>query len=71
MNVIAYDPFVTDDALFEAGAAPLRSGSFTRRPDSLRRIPATAQDARFGSGNEPLMSMPGGATLVNTGPQAR
>ena len=68
MNVIAYDPFVTDDALFEAdGVKRVASvGELYEAADFLSlHIPATAQ-TRGSIGYELLMSMPKGATLVNT-----
>lgn len=68
MNVIAYDPFVTDSALFEndgveqvGSVEELYAGS-----DFLSlHIPATEQ-TRKSIGYKLLMSMPKGATLVNT-----
>lgn len=68
MNVIAYDPFVTDSALFEndgveqvGSVEELYAGS-----DFLSlHIPATAQTSKS-IGYKLLMSMPKGATLVNT-----
>ena len=68
MNVLAYDPFVTDRALFEndgveavGSVDELYAGS-----DFLSlHIPATAQTKKS-IGYKLLMSMPKGATLVNT-----
>ncbi len=68
MNVIAYDPFVTDKALFENDGV--------KRVDSVEElyksadylslhIPATPQ-TKGSIGYELMMSMPKGATLVNT-----
>ena len=68
MNVIAYDPFVTDAAVFENDGV--------RKVDSVEElyaasdylslhIPATEQ-TRGSIGYKLLMSMPKGATLVNT-----
>ena len=68
MNVIAYDPFVTDDALFEADGVKRAAsvGELYAAADFLSlHIPATAQ-TRGSIGYELLMSMPKGATLVNT-----
>ena len=68
MNVIAYDPFVTDDALFEADGVKRAAsvGELYEAADFLSlHIPATAQ-TRGSIGYELLMSMPKGATLVNT-----
>ena len=68
MNVIAYDPFVTDDALFEAdGVKKVASvEELYRVSDFLSlHIPATAQ-TKGSIGYDLLMSMPKGATLVNT-----
>jgi len=68
MEVVAYDPFLTDDALFEADGVK-RAGSVEElyaAADYLSlHIPATAQ-TRGSIGYELLMSMPKGATLVNT-----
>jgi D-3-phosphoglycerate dehydrogenase len=68
MNVIAYDPFVTDNALFENDGVEqvgtieeLYAGS-----DFLSlHIPAT-DATRKSIGYKLMMSMPKGATLVNT-----
>lgn len=68
MNVVAYDPFVTDSAVFEndgvkqvASVEELYAAS-----DFLSlHIPATEQ-TRKSIGYRLLMSMPKGATLVNT-----
>ena len=68
MNVIAYDPFVTDDALFEADGVKRAAsvGELYEAADFLSlHIPATAQ-TRGSIGYELLISMPKGATLVNT-----
>ena len=65
MNVIAYDPFITDAAVFEAdGVKKVDSlEDLYRQADFLSlHIPAT----RGSIGYELLMSMPKGATLVNT-----
>ena len=67
MNVIAYDPFITD-AVFEAdGVKKVDSlEDLYRQADFLSlHIPATEQ-TRGSIGYELLMSMPKGATLVNT-----
>ena len=68
MNVVAYDPFITDGAVFAAdGVEPVASvEELYRRADFLSlHIPATPQTV--GSiGYDLLMSMPKGATLVNT-----
>lgn len=68
MNVIAYDPFVTDSALFENDGVE-QVGSVDElyaAADYLSlHIPATAQ-TRKSIGYKLLMSMPKGATLVNT-----
>ena len=68
MNVIAYDPFITDAAVFEAdGVKKVDSlEDLYRQADFLSlHIPATEQ-TRGSIGYELLMSMPKGATLVNT-----
>ena len=68
MNVIAYEPFVTDDALSEANGVKRAAsvGELYEAADFLSlHIPATAQ-TRGSIGYELLMSMPKGATLVNT-----
>ena len=68
MNVIAYDPFLADDAPFEAEGVK-RVGSVEelyKASDYLSlHIPATAQ-TRGSIGYELLMSMPKGAMLINT-----
>ena len=68
MNVVAYDPFITDGAVFAAdGVEPVASvEELYKRSDFLSlHIPATPQTV--GSiGYDLLMSMPKGATLVNT-----
>ena len=68
MNVIAYDPFITDGAVFAAdGVEQVTSvEELYKRADFLSlHIPATPQTV--GSiGYDLLMSMPKGATLVNT-----
>ena len=68
MNVIAFDPFITDEAVFAAdGVAPVASvEELYRRSDFLSlHIPATAE-TKGSIGYDRLMSMPAGATLVNT-----
>lgn len=68
MRVIAYDPFITDPALFEAeGVEPVGSvEELYAQADYLSlHIPATAE-TKGSIGYEKLMSMPKGATLVNT-----
>ncbi len=68
MNVVAYDPFVTDPAVFEAdGVEPVASvAELYERSDYLSlHIPATAE-TKGSIGYELLTSMPKGATLVNT-----
>lgn len=68
MNVVAYDPFITDESVFAADGV--------RKVDSVEElyacadylslhIPATEQTRRS-IGYDLLMSMPKGATLVNT-----
>ena len=68
MEVIAYDPFIQEDAVFEADGVK-RVGSVEElyaKADFLSlHIPATEQP-RGSIGYELLMSMPKGATLVNT-----
>ena len=68
MHVIAYDPFITDGAVFAAdGVEQIGSvEELYKRSDFLSlHIPATPQTV--GSiGYDLLMSMPKGATLVNT-----
>lgn len=68
MNVVAFDPFITDVAVFAAdGVEPVSSvEELYRRFDFLSlHIPATAE-TRGSIGYDRLMSMPKGATLVNT-----
>ncbi len=68
MEVAAYDPFITDPALFEADGVK-QVGSVEelyKCADFLSlHIPATEQ-TKGSIGYELLMSMPKGATLVNT-----
>ena len=68
MHVIAYDPFVTDSALFENDGVE-QVGSVEElyaASDFLSlHIPATEQ-TRKSIGYKLMMSMPKGATLVNT-----
>ena len=68
MNVIAYDPFVADNSVFECdGVEKVDSvEELYRRADFLSlHIPATPQ-TKDSIGYELLTSMPKGATLVNT-----
>ena len=68
MNVIAYDPFVTDNFVFENdGVERVESiEELYSRADFLSlHIPATPQ-TKGSIGYELLSSMPKGATLVNT-----
>lgn len=68
MNVVAYDPFVSDAAVFEAdGVRKLSSvEELYKASDYLSlHIPATEQ-TKGSIGYDLLMSMPKGATLVNT-----
>ncbi|MEG0807092.1 MAG: NAD(P)-dependent oxidoreductase [Alistipes sp.] len=68
MEVIAYDPFVTDAALFEAdGVQQVDSvAELYKRANFLSlHIPATEQ-TKASIGYDLLMSMPKGALLVNT-----
>ena len=68
MNVIAYDPFVSDCSVFECdGVERVESmEELYRRADFLSlHIPATPQ-TKGSIGYELLCSMPKGATLVNT-----
>ena len=68
MNVVAFDPFITDVAVFAADVVePVSSvEELYRRSDFLSlHIPATAE-TRGSIGYDRLMSMPKGATLVNT-----
>ncbi len=68
MNVIAYDPFITDAAVFENDGVKQASSveELYAAADYLSlHIPATEQ-TRKSIGYKLLMSMPEGATLVNT-----
>lgn len=68
MEVAAYDPFITDSAVFEAdGVCKVESmEELYATSDYLSlHIPATEQTKRS-IGYKLLMSMPKGATLVNT-----
>ena len=68
MNVVAYDPFITDDAVFERdGVKKMNSvAELYAAADYLSlHIPATAE-TKGSIGYELAMSMPKGATIVNT-----
>lgn len=68
MNVVAYDPFITDPAVFAAdGVEKVESvGELYAKSDFLSlHIPATPQ-TKGSIGYDLLMSMPKGATLINT-----
>ena len=68
MNVIAFDPFVSDNSVFECdGVERVETiEELYRRADFLSlHIPATPQ-TKGSIGYDLLMSMPKGATLVNT-----
>lgn len=68
MNVIAYDPFVADAQVFAADRVEKVDSveALYRRADYLSlHIPATEQ-TKNSIGYDLLMSMPKGATLVNT-----
>jgi D-3-phosphoglycerate dehydrogenase len=68
MNVIAYDPFITDDAVFERdGVKKMNSiAELYAAADYLSlHIPATAE-TKGSIGYDLAMSMPKGATIVNT-----
>ena len=68
MNVVAYDPFVTDNTLFENdGVKKVDSvEELYKSADFLSlHIPATAQ-TKGSIGYDLMMLMPKGATLVNT-----
>ena len=68
MNVVAYDPFITDPEVFAAdGVEQVTSvEELYKRADFLSlHIPAT-NETRGSIGYKLLMSMPKGATLVNT-----
>lgn len=68
MNVVAYDPFITDSEVFAAdGVEQVTSvEELYKRADFLSlHIPAT-NETRGSIGYKLLMSMPKGATLVNT-----
>jgi D-3-phosphoglycerate dehydrogenase len=68
MNVIAYDPFITDDAVFERdGVKKMNSiAELYAAADYLSlHIPATAE-TKGSIGYDLAMSMPKGASIVNT-----
>ena len=68
MNVVAYDPFITDEAVFEADGVKKVATveELYKASDFLSlHIPATEQ-TKGSIGYDLLMSMPKGATLVNT-----
>ena len=68
MNVFAYDPFITDDAVFERdGVKKMNSvAELYAAADYLSlHIPATAE-TKGSIGYDLAMSMPKGATIVNT-----
>lgn len=68
MEVIAYDPFITDDAVFEAdGVRKVTSVEELYAESDFLSLHIPATPATKGSiGYELLTSMPKGATLVNT-----
>ena len=68
MNVVAYDPFITDEAVFEKdGVKKMNSvAELYAAADYLSlHIPATAE-TKGSIGYDLAMSMPKGATIVNT-----
>lgn len=68
MNVVAYDPFITDAKVFEDDGVEQAASvaDLYKRADFLSlHIPATAE-TKGSIGYDLLMSMPEGATLVNT-----
>ena len=68
MNVVAYDPFITDEAVFERdGVKKMNSvAELYATADYLSlHIPATAE-TKGSIGYDLAMSMPKGATIVNT-----
>lgn len=68
MNVIAYDPFITDDAVFEndgVGKVGSVEELYAQSDFLSLHIPATPA-TRGSIGYDLLTSMPKGATLVNT-----
>ena len=68
MNVVAYDPFIADEAVFEADGVKKVATveELYKASDFLSlHIPATEQ-TKGSIGYDLLMSMPKGATLVNT-----
>lgn len=68
MNVVAYDPFISDPAVFEADGVEQAASvaELYERADYLSlHIPATAE-TKGSIGYDLLTSMPKGATLVNT-----
>ena len=68
MNVVTYDPFITDEAVFERdGVKKMNSvAELYAAADYLSlHIPATAE-TKGSIGYDLAMSMPKGATLVNT-----
>lgn len=68
MEVIAYDPFITDAAIFSNDGVKMASSvaELYQNSDYLSlHIPATAE-TKGSIGYDLLMSMPKGATLVNT-----
>ena len=68
MNVIAYDPFVTDDFVFENdGVRKVSSVEELYAPSDFLSLHIPATPATRGSiGYDLLTSMPKGATLINT-----
>jgi len=65
MNVVAYDPFITDEAVFEADGVKKVEELYKASDFLSLHIPATEQ-TKGSIGYDLLMSMPKGATLVNT-----
>lgn len=68
MNVVAYDPFIADEAVFEAdGVRKVSSVEELYRVSDYLSLHIPATERTKGSiGYDLLMSMPAGATLVNT-----
>ncbi len=68
MHVVAYDPFISDPEVFAADGVEQAASveELYKRADYLSlHIPATAQ-TKGSIGYDRIMSMPNGATLVNT-----
>jgi len=67
MEVLAFDPFITSEAMQQEGITPVKSVQdlYKKCTYVSLHIPAT-EETRKSIGQELLMSMPKGGTLINT-----